>query len=69
MAYSKRKLKSNGDKTSLFVVHSGLENYQTNIYLYGLYVLFKHILISLTSFMGIPESMRILYNISLLTES
>jgi hypothetical protein len=28
----------------------------------------KHILISLTSFMGTPNSMRILYNTSLLTE-
>jgi hypothetical protein len=33
-----------------------------------LYVSFKHILISLTSFMGTPNSKRILYNISLLTE-
>jgi hypothetical protein len=30
-----------------------------------LYVSFKHILIGLTNFMGIPNSMRILYNTSL----
>jgi hypothetical protein len=33
------------------------------------YVSFKHILISLTNFMGTPNSMGILYNTSLLTES
>jgi hypothetical protein len=33
-----------------------------------LYVWFKHILINLTSFMGTPKSMRILYNTSFLTE-
>jgi hypothetical protein len=32
-----------------------------------LYNSFKHILISLTSFMGTPNSIRILYNTSLLT--
>jgi hypothetical protein len=34
-----------------------------------LYVSFKHVLISLTSFMGTPNSIRILYNTSLLSES
>jgi hypothetical protein len=34
-----------------------------------LYVSFKHNLISLTSFTGAPNSIRILYSISLLTES
>jgi hypothetical protein len=34
-----------------------------------LYVSFNHILMNLTSFMGTPSSMRILYNTSLLTES
>jgi hypothetical protein len=33
------------------------------------HILFKHILINLISFMGIPNSMRILYNASLLAES
>jgi hypothetical protein len=33
-----------------------------------LYISFKHILISLTSFTGTPNSVRILYNTSLLTE-
>jgi hypothetical protein len=35
----------------------------------NVYVSFKHILISLTSFIGIPNSMGILYNTSFLTES
>jgi hypothetical protein len=35
------------------------ENYQTNVYLHGLYyVLFKHILINLTSFMGIEGAFQ-----------
>jgi len=34
-----------------------------------LYDTVRHIFISLTSFMGIPKSMRILYKTSLLTES
>jgi hypothetical protein len=34
-----------------------------------LYILFKHILITLTSFMGTPNSVRILYNTLILTES
>jgi hypothetical protein len=33
-----------------------------------IYVSFKHILINLTSCMGTPNSMRMLYNTSLLTE-
>jgi hypothetical protein len=33
-----------------------------------LYVSFKHILINVTSFMGTPNSMRMLYNSSLITE-
>jgi hypothetical protein len=32
-------------------------------------VSFKHILINLTNFMGTPNSVRILYKTSLLTES
>jgi len=34
-----------------------------------LYVSVRHIFTSLTTFMGIPNSMRILYKTSLLTES
>jgi hypothetical protein len=34
-----------------------------------LYISFKHIFFSLTCFMGTPNSMRILYNTSLITES
>jgi hypothetical protein len=42
----------------------------TDFYLCGLhYVSFEHIPISLTCFIVIPNSMRILYNASLLTES
>jgi hypothetical protein len=33
------------------------------------YVSFDHILISLTNFIGTPSSVRIMYNIFLLTES
>jgi hypothetical protein len=36
MAYSRAKLKSSGDKASLVLDHAGYENYQTNLYLYGL---------------------------------
>jgi hypothetical protein len=37
MAYSKEKFKSSGVKASLCLDHFGKENYQTDIYLYGLY--------------------------------
>jgi hypothetical protein len=71
MAYSKVKLKSSGDTAShhslLFWIeklsHKCLPT-QTLLYLS-----FKHILISLNRFMGTPNTMRILYNTSLLTES
>jgi hypothetical protein len=51
--------------------HFGKENSQTNVYLRGFlpYISCKHVLMNLTSFMSTPNSMRILYTISLLTES
>jgi hypothetical protein len=67
MAYSKAKLKSNGDKATPCFRSLWIGNNQTNIYLYELS--FKHILITLISFMGALNSMRIMYNISLLNES
>jgi hypothetical protein len=69
MAYCKAKMKSSGNKGSpCFLDRSGQENYQAknNVYLYGV---IKHILISLNSYMGTPNSVRISYNTSLLTES
>jgi hypothetical protein len=64
MAYSKAKLKSSIEHL-LVLDHFGQKNYQTDVYQYGLYyVLFKHILLNLTSFMGTPNSIRLLYNTS-----
>jgi hypothetical protein len=40
MAYSKSKMKSSGEKASACLNHFGKENYQTNIYVYGLYYVF-----------------------------
>jgi ABC-type uncharacterized transport system ATPase subunit len=62
MAYSKAKLKSSGNKKHLYVWdHSGQENYDLNVYLYKFYCdSFKHNLNSLTSFMGILNSMLIM---------
>jgi hypothetical protein len=42
--------------------HLEQETYQTNVYLY-------FAINNLASFMGIPESIRLLYNNSLLTET
>jgi hypothetical protein len=71
MAYSKAKWKGSGDKTSpyfgLFWIGKLSDKYLPIPAL--IYVSFKHILISLTSFMGIPNSVIILYNTSCLTES
>jgi hypothetical protein len=70
MGYSKAKLKSNGDEASpcfrLLWIGKLSEKYlplRTLLYFY------KHILISLYIFMGTPNTMRVLYNTSLLTES
>jgi hypothetical protein len=71
MVYSKAKLKSNCPKASAysgpFWIGKLSDKYLPTWPI--LYVSFKHILIVLTSFMGNPNSMRILYNSSLLTES
>jgi hypothetical protein len=71
MAYSKAKLKSSDDDTSCFRPFwiGKLSDKYVFTYMDFLYVLFKDILISLTSFMGTPNFMGILYNTSLLTES
>jgi hypothetical protein len=62
MVHFEAKLKSKAIKHLLVLDYFGEETHQTNIYL-------KHILISLTSFMGAPNSMIIVYNTSLVTES
>jgi hypothetical protein len=66
MAYSKEKFKSSGDKAFPSFRPLGIE--KINKCVYGFYFSFKHILFSLTSFMGTRNSMRIMYNTSLLTE-
>jgi hypothetical protein len=71
MAYSKATLKSSGDRTSpcfrLFWIRKLSDKCLPIRTL--LYVQFKYILVTLTSFMGTSNSMRILYNTSLFTES
>jgi hypothetical protein len=71
MAYSKAKLNSNGDRASpyfkQFLIGNISDKFLPTRTL--LYVSFRHIFISLTSFLGIPNSMRILYKASLLTET
>jgi hypothetical protein len=69
MAYSKAKLRSSGDKAYHVLDHFGQKNYQKNIYVNGLYSLFHLNTFNQPNFKGIPNSMRILYNTSLLTES
>jgi hypothetical protein len=71
MAYPKAKFKSSGDKASpcfrpfwigkLSDICLPIETL--------LYVSLKHVLISLTNFMGTPNSMRIFFNTSLLFKS
>jgi hypothetical protein len=71
MAYSTATLKTSGDKASPYFKPfwmGKLSNKWLPMWTL-LYVSFKHILISWTNFMGIPNFMRILYNTSLLTES
>jgi hypothetical protein len=70
MAYSNAKLKSSGDRASYFRPFwiGKLSDNCLAIWTL-LYVSFKHILINLTSFMGTPGSMRILYGNSFLTVS
>jgi hypothetical protein len=71
MAYSEAKLKSSDDKASPCFRPFFIENLSDKcLPIWTLIcVSFKHILISLTGFMGIPNSMRRLYNTSLLTET
>jgi hypothetical protein len=61
MAYSKAKLKSNGDRASLgfkpFLIGNISDKFLPTQTL--LYVSVRHIFISLTSFLEIPNSMRI----------
>lgn len=46
------------------------ETHQMDVYIHGPhYRLFKHILLSVTSFRGVLNSVRMFYNTSLLTES
>ena len=70
MAFSKAKLKSNGDKSSscfkpFLTGHMSDKCLPTRTLLQ---VSFRHICSSLTSSMGIPKWMRILYKISLLSK-
>jgi hypothetical protein len=71
MAYSKAKLKSSGDKAShcLRPFWKGKISDKCLPIQTLPYVSFKHILISLRSFIGTPNSMAILHNTSLPTES
>jgi len=59
MAYSKAKLKSNGNKASPCFKPFLIGNMSDKCLLTVLQVVFRHIFISLTSFIGIPNSMRI----------
>ena len=71
MAYSKTKLKSNGNKRSpsfkRFLIGNMLHKCLSTRTL--IYVSVRHIFISLTSFMGIAITLRILYKTSVLIES
>jgi hypothetical protein len=71
MAYSKAKLKSSGERASpcfkLFLIGNLSDTFLPTWTL--LYVSDRHVFISLISFLGIPNSMRILYKTSLLTKS
>jgi hypothetical protein len=71
MAYSKAKLKSSSDKASHCFRPFWIRKLSDKCLPIQtlLYVSFKHILISLSSFMDTQNSMRILNNTSLLTES
>jgi hypothetical protein len=64
MAYFNAKLVCSGDKSTFFLHHFGWENYQKNVYPYGFLIL-----ISQADFMGTPNSVRMLYNDTVLTES
>jgi hypothetical protein len=66
MAYSKAKLKSNGDKASYFIPFLIGKLSEKCLPVWTLLqVSFRHVFVSLTIFTGIPYTMRILHNISL----
>jgi hypothetical protein len=71
MAYYRAKLKSSGNKASSCFKPFWIGKLSDKCLPIWtlLYVSFKHILISLTNFMGIQNSIRILYTTSLLIES
>jgi hypothetical protein len=71
MAYSTDKLKNSGDKTSpgFRKFRIGKLSDECLRIRTLLYVWFKRILVSLSSFMDNPNSVRIFYNTSLLTKS
>jgi hypothetical protein len=71
MTYSKAKLKSSGDRAShcFRPFWIGKLSHKCLPIRTLLYVSFKHILINLTSFMGTPNFMRVLYKTSPLNES
>ena len=71
MAYSKAKLNNNGDRASPYFKPYLIGNISDKFLPTRtlLYVSVRHIFINLISFLGIPNSMRILYKTSLLTES
>jgi len=71
MAYSKEKIKSNGDNGSPYAKPFSIGNMSekclpTRTMLQDSFI---HIFIWLTSAMGIPNAMKIVYNISILTET
>jgi hypothetical protein len=71
MAYFKGKLKSSGSKTTPCFRSFWIGKISDNCLPIQilLYVSFKNVLMSLTSFMGTPKYMGTLYNNLLLTES
>jgi hypothetical protein len=70
MTYSKAKLKSSGDNSSPGFRPLWIPKLSDKcLPVQTIIVSFKHILIILISFIGTPNSIRILYNTPLLTES
>jgi hypothetical protein len=73
VAYSKAKLKSNGDKASpffrIFPNRNCIRQMLTHKLRTSHQVSFEHILINITGFVDIPSTMRmLLYNISTVTD-
>ena len=66
MAYSKAKLKSNGDKTSYFIPFLIGKLSEKCLPTWTLIqVSFRHVFVSPAIFTGIPNTMRLLHKISL----